>query len=185
MQAYTLYRESANGKMMRWFKKQPKKESSYDQMTLFLLRQASEVLASTRQTLKEQLDTGEQSKLPQIEHELFYFLVFALEYWRQKHSSLAEEQDRTFGRILGTHLKAMFGDDPDGQAMWDALLERLVAYGQIVNEKQGDSAKFLGFGMKLSEYCEIANPVLLLLAPDLFTKALELVSRLKIDEAGS
>ena len=182
MQAYASYRRKVNGKTMRWFKRQPKKELTYDQMTVFLLKQASEVVTSTSQVLKEQLDTGEQSKLPKTEDELFYFFVFALDYWRQKDHSRTQEQNRTFGRILGTHLNAMFGDDPEGQAMWDTLQERVIAYGEIVNERKGDSAKFLGFGMKLSEYCEIASPLFLLLVPDLFTKALELVSGLKADK---
>ena len=179
MQAYALYRKKANGKAMRWFRRQGKKGLTYDQMAVFLLKQAAEVITSTSQTLKEQFDAGEQSKLPKIRDELLYFFVFALDYWRQKDPSRTQEQNRTFGRIFGTHLNAMFGDDLEGQAMWDTLQERFIAYGEIVNERKGDSAKFMGFGMKLSEYCEIANPVLLLLAPKLFTEALQVVSAME------
>jgi hypothetical protein len=118
-------------------------------MAIFFLKQTSEIVTSTSQTLEEQLDANQQSKLTKAQEELFYFFVFAIDYWWQMSPSYTQEQKRIFEKIFSTHLQILCGDDAQGQAMWNTLQERFIAYGQIVNEQKGDSAKIMGFGMKL------------------------------------
>ena len=168
-----------NQEAMKWGDKQLQEGLTYDQVVLLLFTQASGVVKDTMKTFKNEIAADEQSKLPKVEDELFYFLAFALDYWWQ--DSHTQEQNRTFGRVFSARLDILFGGDTKGRAMWGALQERFTAYGQIVNEQKGDSVKLLGLGMKLSEYCEI--PSALLLAPRLFTGALESVSLVSASKA--
>ena len=169
---------------MHW-KKQMKKGLTWEQVVTLLIEKSCEVVQNTCQTLKNQLDANEQSKLPKVDEELFYFFVFAIDYWWQKDHYYTQEQKSIFEKLFSTHLDILCGDDDKGRAMWDTLQERFIAYGQIVNEQSSDSAKLVGFGMKLSEYCEIHNAFLPLIVPDLFMTALELVSMFKDDKRKS
>ena len=64
--------------------------------------------------------------------------------------------------------------------MLSALQERLNEYGQTINEDQSDQDKFLGLGIKLSEFCDLpGNPYLLVLAADFFTSAMDAVYRIE------
>jgi hypothetical protein len=60
----------------------------------------------------------------------------------------------------------------------NAYQERLAAYGQIVNEEKGDEAKYLGFAIKLSEFCSLPPVHFLGLTPGLFIQAYEPFARL-------
>lgn len=164
---------------MKWGKKEMKKGLTWEQVVTLLIKKTCEVVQNTCQDLKNQLDADEQSKLPKVDVELFYFFVFAIDYLWQKDLYYTQEQKSIFEKLFSAHLDILCGDDEQGQAMWDTLQERFIAYGQIVNEQRSESAKLMGFGMKLSEYCEINNAILLLLVPDLLMKALELVSVFK------
>jgi hypothetical protein len=169
-----------NEEVIKWGKKQPKEGLTYDQIVFLLLKQTAKVVRDTSQTLENKPDADEQCELSKVEDELFYFFAFALDYWWQ--DSHTREQNRTFGEIFSAHLDILFGGDTQGRAMWDALHERFTAYGQIVNEQQSDSAKLLGLGMKLSEYCEIPITALVL-TPHLFTLAQKLVYSVSPSEA--
>ena len=170
---------------MEWGKKKMKKGLTWEQIVTLLIEKSCEVVQNTCQTLKNQLDADEQSKLPKVDKELFYFVVFAIDYWWQKDLYYTQEQKSIFEKLWSTHLDILCGDDEKGRAMWDTLQERFIAYGQIVNEQKADDTKLLGFGMKLSEYCEIHNDLLLFLGPDLFMTALKLVSVFKDDKRES
>lgn len=162
-----------------WHKKQPKRrltDAEYEDIVLFLLKRTMEVTQDTAETLENQIDADEQSKLPKVEEELCYFFMFALNYWWQKDPSHTPEQNRIFGQTFGATWAALGGAD-EGSAQLDTLQERFIAYGQIVNEHKSDSAKFLNFGAKLSQYCDLPSPLFLVVTPSLFTKALELVSK--------
>lgn len=137
-------------------------------VTLVLLKKTMGIIKDTSQTLEKMLDATELSKLPKVEDELFYFFVFALDYWIQTNGNLTEEEKRLLRQAFHAHLANVVN--------LNTVQQRFIAYGQIVNEAKGDSAKFLGFGMKLSEFCsDIPWTIFLVLAPDLFTKALEFV----------
>lgn len=170
---------------MEWGKKQMKKGLTWEQVVTLLIKKSCEVVQNTCQTLENQLDADEQSKLPKVDEELFYIFVFAIDYWWQKDCYYTQEQKSIFEKLFSTHLNILCGDDEKGRAMWDTLQERFIAYGQITNEQSSDSAKLLGFGMKLSEYCGIHNAFLPLIVPDLFMTALELVSIFKDDKRKS
>ena len=156
---------------MRWFRKQPKEKLVYEGIALLLLKQTHDVVKDSSQTLKEQLDVSEQSKLPKIEAELFYFYVFALDYWlASSHIGTQEKRDT---------IRQEFHDHLSNVLSLHTLEERLAAYAQIVNETKDDKAKFLGFGMKLQEFCGVHDLTFLVLAPHLFTQALETISIIK------
>lgn len=157
---------------MKWFKRQHQEAVSPEAFTLSLLKITHGIVKDTSQTLEKHLNAAEHSKLPKVEEELFYFFVFALEYWWTTDSNRTQEERRIVRQAFEAHLANIVS--------LDTLQERLIAYAQIVNEEKGDNAKFFGFGRKLSEFCGMPlDPYLLVLAPDLFTKALESLVRLK------
>ena len=156
---------------MKWFKRQPQEAVSPEAFTLFLLKITHGIVKDTSQTLEKHLNAAEHSKLPKVEDELTFFFVFVLEYWWATDSNRTQEERRIVRQAFEAHLANIVS--------LDTLQERLIAYAQIVNEGKGDEAKFLGFGMKLSEFCGMPNALFLVLAPDLFTKALESLSALK------
>lgn len=164
---------------MKWDKKDPKKGLTWEQVVTLTIKKACEVVQNTCQELKKQLDADEQYKLKKVDVELFYFFVFAIEYLWQNDLYYTQEQKSIFEKLFSAHLDIMCGDDEQGRKMWETLQERFIAYGQIVNEQRSESAKLLGCGRKISEYCEINNAILILLVPDLLGKALELVSVFK------
>jgi len=157
-------------------KKQLQEGLTYDQVVILFFNQASGVVKDTVETLKNELAANEQSDLLKGEVELLYFFLFALDYWWQM-SSYTQEQKLIFDAVFGYHVRQWCGNDAEGQAMWDAFAERLIAYGAIVNEKTDDSQKFFGLGSKLSNYSELGSA--LLLAPRLFLAAFEIVSILE------
>lgn len=166
-------------------KKQLQEGLTYDQVVSLFFRQASGVVKDTVETFKNDLATVEQSKLPKVEEELGYFFLFALDYWWQNSLSYPQEQKRILEKVLFHHLDTGFGDDAQGQAAWNALQERFIAYGQIVNEQKDDSAKLHNFAKKLSEYCGIGYLYFAILVPSLFKTALDTVSVLKTDKRRS
>ena len=130
---------------MNWFKRQHQEVISPEAFTLFLLKQANDNVKDTIQFLEEDelfqdnpiLAIGtEHSKLPKVEDELMLFSYFALDYWIQNSVRTQEERD-TIREALRAHWRNIYGGDPVRQAVLDTLEERLIAYGQIVNEKKG------------------------------------------------
>ncbi len=156
---------------MKRFKRQHQEAGSPEGFTLFLLKITHDIVKDASQTLKKHLSSAEHSKLPKVEEELFYFFVFALDYWIQTSTARTQEERRILRQAFHAHLANIVS--------LDTLQERLITYAHIVNETKGDKAKFLGFGMKLSEFCGMPDALFLVLAPDLFTKALESLVRLK------
>lgn len=156
---------------MKWFKRQHQEAVSPEAFTVFLLKLTNDIVKDASKTLEKHLNAAEQSKLPKVEEELFFFFVFALEYWWTTDSNRTQKERRIVRQAFEAHLVKIVS--------LDTLQERLIAYAQIVNEEKGDEAKFLGFGMKLSEFCGMPDALFLVLAPDLFTKALESLVRLK------
>jgi len=164
---------------MKWFKSQRQEAVSPEAFTGFLIKITYDVVKDASQTLEKYLNAAERSKLPKVEEELLFFFVFALDYWIQTNTARTQEERRILRQAFHAHLANIAGGGNEGQAELDTYQERFTAYGQIVNEAKGDNAKFTGFGMKLSEFCGMPHALFLVLAPDLFTKALESVSKLK------
>jgi len=183
VKGYASERKEVNGEdMTTWGTRNEKMGLTYDQVVMLIMKEAGEVVKDSMKTIRDELGGDEESKLKTVENELFYFFVFAIDYWWQKEFRYTKEQKSIFEKIFSTHLDILCGDDVGGRAMWDALQERFMAYGQIVNEERGDSAKLLGFGMKVSEYCEIQSATLILLVPELLRMAMMLVSTFKAEE---
>jgi len=162
-------------------KKQLQEGLTYDEVVVLFFNQASGVVKDTIKTFKNELAPDEQSNLPKVEVELLYFFLFALDYWWQM-SSYTQEQKRILDKVFGYHLGEWCGHDAEGQAMWDALQERFIAYGGIVNEKIDDAAKFFHFSEKISDYCGLHSPPFFVLAPSLFKTAMNTVSVLEVDK---
>jgi len=162
--------------------KQLQEGLTYDQVVYLFVEQTFGAVWDAVQVLKREFDAIEESRLPKMEEELHYFFLFALDYWWQKSLSYTQEQKRILEKVLFHHLDAGFGDDAQGQAAWNALQERFIAYGQIVNEQKDDSAKLHNFTKKLSEYCGVGYLSFAILVPSLFKTALDTVSILKSDK---
>ena len=162
-------------------KKQLQKGLTYDQVAYLFAEQTDGVVKDSMRTFKREFDDVEQSKLPKMEEELHYFFLFALDYWWQKSPSYTQGQKRILEKVLFHHLDAGFGDDAKGQAAWNALQERFIAYGQIANEPKDDSAKLHGFAEKLSEYSGVGYLHFAILVPSLFKTALDTISVLKAE----
>jgi hypothetical protein len=166
-------------------KKQLQKGLTYDEVVYLFVEQTDGAVKDAMQTFKREFGAVEQSKLPKMEDELHYFFLFALDYWWQKSFSYTQEQKNILERVFFYHLSTGFGDDAQGQAAWNALQERFVSYGEIVNEQEDDSAKLHSFGVKLSEYCGGGYLDFAILAPSLAKTALDTVSVLEADKRES
>ena len=166
-------------------KKQLQEGLTYDQVVYLFAEQTSGAVRDAVEVLKHEFNTIEESTLPKTEEELHCFFLFALVYWWQKSHYYTQEQKRNLEKVLICHLEMGFGDDAEGQATWNTLQERFIAYGQTVNEQKDDSAKLHNFAKKLSEYCEIGYISLAILAPSLFKTAMDTVSVLKADKRRS
>jgi len=168
-------------------KKQLREGLTYDQVVYLFVEQTGGAVRDALEVLKHEFKTIEESVLPKTEEELHYFFLFALVYWWQKNHYYTQEQKRNLENVLIYHLEMGFGDDALGQAAWDTLQNRFIAYGQIANElEQKDySAMLHSFASKLSEYCEIGYLSLAILAPNLFKTAMDTVSVLKGDKRES
>ena len=164
---------------MKWFKRQHQEAVSPEAFTGFLIKITYDVVKDASQTLEKHLNAAERSKLPKVEEELLFFFVFALDYWIQTSTARTQEEQRILRQAFHAHLAKIAGGGYEGQAELYTIQERFTAYGQIVNETKGDNAKFTGFGMKLSEFSGMPHALFLVLAPDLFTKALESLVRLE------
>jgi len=166
-------------------KKQLQQGLTYDQAVYLFIEQTSGVVKDAVQILKRELDAIEESELSKMEEELGYFFLFALDYWWQMDYPHTKEQKRTLDKVFGYHLERCCGDDVQGQAMWDALQERFIAYSGIVNEQTDDSAKLHSFAKKLSEYSGVGYLHFAILVPSLFKTALDTISVLKSDKGRS
>lgn len=155
---------------MKWFKRQSKEQLVYEGITLLLFKQTSDAVKGSSQNLEKHLDATDQPKLPKVEEELLYFFVFALDYWIQQ-SYNSPEQKHLLRQAFHTHLANI--------VEWETLQQRFLAYGQIVNEAKGDNAKYLSFGTQLSKYCDMPSVLFWVIAPSLFTAALQTVSEIK------
>ena len=164
---------------MKWFKRQHQEAVSPEPFTGILLKMTVDVVKDTSQTLEKHLNAAERSKLPKVEEELLFFFMFALDYWIQASTARTQEERHILRQAFHAHLANIAGGGHRRQAKPDTFQERFTAYGRIVNETKDDKAKFLGFGMKLSEFCGMSQALFLVLAPDLFTKSLESLVRLK------
>ena len=176
-----------NEEALKLGKKQLQEGLTYDQVVYLFAEQTSGVVKDTVQIFKHEFDAVEQSKLPKMEDELHYFLLFALDYWWQKSPYYTQKQKRILEKVLFYHLDIGFGDDAQGRAAWDTLQERFIAYGQIANElEQKDySAMLHGFAKELSEYCGVGYISFAILVPSLFKTALDTVFVLKADKRRS
>jgi hypothetical protein len=174
-----------NEEAVKLGKKQLQEGLTYDQVIYLFIEQTDGVVKDAVQILKREFDAIEESRLPKMEEELHYFFLFALDYWWQKSPSYTHEQKRILEKVLFHHLITGFGDDAEGWAAWNALQERFIAYGQIINEQKDDSAKLHNFAKKLSEYCGVGYLHFAILAPSLFTTALDTVSILKSNKGRS
>jgi hypothetical protein len=166
-------------------KQQLQEGLTYDQVVYLFIEQTSGVVEDAVQILKREFNAIEESKLQEMEEELGYFFLFALDYWWQMSYSHTKEQKRTLDKVFGYHLERCCGDDVQGQAMWDALQERFIAYSGIVNEQKDDSAKLHSFAEMLSEYCGVGYLHFAILVPSLFKTALDTISVLKADKRES
>jgi hypothetical protein len=164
-------------------KKQLQKGLTYDQTVYLFIKQTDEVVKDAMRGVDD-VHAVEESRLPRVEEELQHFFLFALDYWWQKSPSHTQEQKRNLEKVLFHHLETGFGNDAEGQAAWDTLRERIIAYGQTANElEQKDySAMLHVFAGKLSEYCGVAYLHFAILVPSLFKTALDTVSVLKADK---
>ena len=167
--------------MTTWGTKDEKMGLTYDQVVMLILKEAGEVVKDSMKAIRDELGGAEEQKLKRVENELFYFFVFAIDYWWQNEFRYTKEQKSIFGKIFSTHLDILCGDEADGRAMWDDLQERFMTYGQIVNAESGDSGKQWRFGVKVSEYCGIKSGTLFFLVPELFRMAMVLVSTFKAE----
>ena len=156
---------------MKWFKKKHQEVITPEAFTLALLKITTDVIKENSKILKEQLDTDEHSKLPKVEEELFYFYVFALDYWFQISPNRTQEEKRIFRQAFIGHLENI--------VTLDILHERLNAYGQTVIENKEEKFKILGLATKLSEFCGILQLHIMILTPGLFTLALEHIGQFK------
>lgn len=157
---------------MKWFKRQDKQEFSPEALTFFLIKLTGDTVKATSQTLREHLNTEEQSKLTKIQNELFYFFVFALDYHWTTVSAFTQEEKRIFREAFDAHLENIVS--------LDTLQERFTAYAQIAIEEEGSPVMFLEFGSKLSEFCGMPGLTLLVLLPgQLFKAAAESVLKLR------
>lgn len=174
-----------NEEVTKWGKKQLQDGLTYEQVAFLFIEQTDGVVKDAIQIIKDEFGAVEQSKLPKMEEESHYFFLFALDYWWQKSPFHTQKQKRILEKVLFYHLDIGFGDDAQGQAAWDTLQERFIAYGQIVNEIKDYSAMLHSFAKKLSEYCGVGYLHFAILAPSLFTTALQTVSVLKADKRRS
>jgi len=157
----------------------PKKKITPDEVAVLFLMFSHDIVMNARQDLETRLVVQKRSELDKVAEELMFFCFFALDYWISNHISARKER-RTVREALSNHWRQMLGCDDKGQTMLRALQERLKDYGQTVNEEQSDQAKFLGLGIKLSEFCGFpGNPYLLVLAPDFFTAAMDAVYKIE------
>lgn len=162
--------------MTTWGTRNEKMGLTYDQVVMLILKEAGEVVKDSMKAVRDELVGDEESKLTRVQNELFYFSVFAIDYWLQNEFRYTKEQKSIFEKIFRTHLDILCGDDEGGREMWDDLQERLMEYGKIVNEEADDVGKLWRLGTKVSEYCEIEGGILLILIPELFRSAMLLVS---------
>lgn len=168
--------------MTTWGMDNEKMGLTYDQVALLVIMEAGEVVKERMKVVPDELESAEEEKLKRVEIELFYFFMFAIDYWWQHRFGYTREQKSKFAKTFSTHLNTLFGDKAGGRAMWDDLQERFMTYGEIVNAQISDSLKRWQFGVKVSEYCEIESGELILLAQDLFKSARVLVSRFEAEE---
>lgn len=145
---------------------------SPEAFTFLLLKRTSEFVKGTTQILEKHLSPQYHSNLTKVESESFFFFVFALDYHWTKLFAISQEEINIFREAFNAHLENVVS--------LDNLQERLTAYAQIAVEKEGSPVMFLDFGRKFSEFCGISGlNALLMLAPDLFKTALELLTTTK------
>jgi len=157
----------------------PKKKLTPDEVAVLFLMFSHDLVMDARQDLETRLGVQKRSELDKVAEELMFFCFFALDYWISDHISARKER-QTLREALSCHWRQMLSCDDEGQTMLRALQERLNEYGQTVNEEQSDQAKFLGLGIKLSEFCGLpGNPYFLVLAADFFTAAMDAVYRIE------
>jgi hypothetical protein len=168
--------------MTTWGMDNEKMGLTYDQVVLLVIMEAGEEVKERMKVVPDELGSAGEEKLKRVEIELFYFFMFAIDYWWQHGFGYTREQKSKFAKIFSTHLNILCGDKEGGRAMWEDLQERFMAYGEIANAPSTDSVKLWQFGAKVSEYCEVESGELILLAPELYKSAKMLVSRFKAEE---
>jgi hypothetical protein len=168
--------------MTTWSMNNEKKGLTYEQVALLVIMKGGQVVTERMKVITDELGRVGEEKLKRVETELFYFFMFAIDYWWQHGFGYTTEQKSKFAKIFSTHLNILCGDKAGGRAMWDDLQKRFMTYGGIVSAQSSDSVKMWQFGAKVSEYCEIESGELILLAPELFRMAMTLVSTFKAEE---
>lgn len=161
---------------MKGFKSQRKIRGNLDDAVLALLKISVDTVHDASQILVKNLDAKELNQLPKVQNELILFFDFSLDYWIQITVPSPKEQ-HIVREALSSHWLESAGGGDESQAMLDILQNRFNSYGQIVNKEKNDAATFFSLGKKLSEFCDMpGHPNILLLAPHLFTVAMESVS---------
>lgn len=175
-----------NEEVVKLGNEQLQKGLTYGQVAYLFAEQTSGAVKDAMQAV-EDVYAVDQSKLSKMQEELHYFFFFALVYWWQKSPHYTQEQKRNLEKVLFPHLETGLGDDIEGGSAWDALRERIIAYGQTASElEQKDySAMLHVFAGKLSEYCGVGYLHFAILVPSLFKTALDTVSVLKADKKRS
>jgi hypothetical protein len=168
--------------MTTWRMNDEKKGLNYEQVVLLIIMKAGEIVKERMKVVRDELGSAGEEKLERVKTELFYFFMFAIDYWWQHGFGYTREQKSKFAKIFSTHLNILCGDKAGGRVMWDDLQKRFMTYGEIVSAQSSDSVKMWQFGAKVSEYCDIESGELILLAPELFRMAMTLVSTFKAEE---
>jgi len=120
---------------------------------MLILTETGEVVKDSIKAVRDELRDAEEPILRRIENELFFFFVFAIDYWWQNEFQHTKEQKSIFEKIFSAHLDILCGDEGNGRVMWDDLQERFTTYGEILNGEGSDSGKEWRFGVKVCEYC--------------------------------
>ena len=136
---------------MWWRKKQSKETLSYDEVALLLLKFVGDVVKSDSKALKKGLPRNERFKLEDGGNELFCLFAYSIPHLWQDLSGQSDEQKRRFDEIWASHLRNVFDDEQQ----WQALQERFSAYTQIANEECDISARLFRYTTTLGDYCDI------------------------------
>ena len=160
--------------------RKPTEKLTPDDIAAMFLMFSYNLVKNARRDLEKGLNP-EQARLDKATEELMFFCFFAFDYWISDGIDALKER-QAVREALSYHWREMLSGDNEGQTMLCILQQRLKEYAHIVNEERSDQAKFLGFGRKLSEFCGLPlNPYLLVLAPDLFTAAMNAVYKIEWD----
>jgi len=157
---------------LKWFKRQHQESVTAEALTVFLLKQTLNIVKDASQTLREDPDTHHLSK-PEVEEELVFFFVFALDYYWTTQPTRTRQEQRIFREAFLVHFRNV--------GKLHTFEERLITYGQIATEKKSINDMLWAITLKLCGFCGVSSDfsILMILVPDLFGKALDTALALK------